>query len=246
MDSDRRHELETNDLKEFLDNFKDFWEKHGNKLLITLIVVLGGYAGYGWYNKWKDDKIETAQKELAGATSVDALLAVANEHDRVHDEAMRRAGDLALGAARSSLFEGSDTTAQKSLKQAGSAYTALADRGKTVEYQLIGHEGLAQVAIMASEWDEAKTHYSNLIELAGEAHPAQAARAEAGLSQLDLLKQPLAFAPEEDFSFDFDGDSPGEEEPDTPVDTGDADTPDDEPDPVVPEIDLPDPLNPGG
>ena len=30
MDSKKRHELETNDLREFLDNFKDFWDRNGN------------------------------------------------------------------------------------------------------------------------------------------------------------------------------------------------------------------------
>lgn len=235
MDSERRHELETNDLREFLDNFKDFWEKHGNKILLVLIVGLGGFAAYNYYNQWKDGKAEEAYNQLAAATTVDALLAVADEHSLVHDEAMRRAGDLALGSARNSLIQAEASSAKESLKDASSAYEALAKRGETVEYQLVGYEGLAKVAIMSGEWDKAKTNYEKLIELAGEAHPAQAGRAEAGLEQLELIRYPVAFAPDDDLSF-----NPDEESED---DDGSAEDDDGSNKPVDPvESFLPDPL----
>ena len=138
MDSERRHELETNDLREFLDNFKDFWDKHGNSLLITLIVVLGAWVAYTQYNKWKVEKAEAAFTELNDADSSDAFLALAGERGQVHDEAMRRGGDTALGEARTALVQADEETGEASLTKAHSAYTALAGRGATVEYQLVG------------------------------------------------------------------------------------------------------------
>jgi len=198
MDSERKHELQTNDLKEFLDNFKDFWDKNGNFLLIFLIVVLGGWLGYAKYNQWRAGQIEEAYAELNGADSSDALRAVAGEHSRVHDEAMRRSADAALGQARGAMVEGDEDAAKTALKKAGSGYTALADRGATMEYQLVGQEGLAKVAIMREEWDKAASHYDKVIELAGETFLAQADRAKRSLERMALLKDPIAFAPPEE------------------------------------------------
>lgn len=204
MDSERRHELETNDLREFLDNFKDFWEKHGNKLLFILIIVLGGYAGYNYYGQWQQGKEQAAQEALAGATTADQLLAVSEEHPQVFDEAMRRAGDVSLGEARTATIAGSEGAAEKALKKAGTAYSALADRGVSTEYKLVGLEGLAKTAVMGGKWDEAAKQYQALIDLAGQTYTGHAARAQADLDRLDLLKNPVAFSADEDLSFNPD------------------------------------------
>ncbi len=194
MDSERRHELETNDLRDFLDNFKDFWDKHGNRMLITLIVVLGTWLGWSKYKQWQADKAEAAYAELNGTDSAAAFRALAGERSEVHDEAMRRGGDTALGDARGALIIGDEEEAATTLKNAASAYQALAERGATVEYQLAGQEGLAKVALMREEWDKAAKHYEQIIELAGEAFVVQADRAQRALDRIDLLKNPVAFA----------------------------------------------------
>ncbi|MEM6504328.1 MAG: tetratricopeptide repeat protein [Planctomycetota bacterium] len=194
MDSERRHELETNDLREFLDNFKDFWDKHGNRLLIILIVVLGGWLGYSRYNQWQADKAEAAYTELNDADSLDAFRAIAGERSEVHDEAMRRGGDIGLSQARKALIDGDDASAKSLLTKADSAYLALVERGATAEYQLVGHEGLAKVAVMREDWDKAAGHYGSIIELAGESFVAQSDRAQRALDRIDLLKNPVAFA----------------------------------------------------
>ncbi|MEM9346019.1 MAG: tetratricopeptide repeat protein [Planctomycetota bacterium] len=197
MDSERRHELETNDLREFLDNFKDFWDKHGNRLLIVLILVLGTWVGITQYNKYKNAQAEAAYTELNDADSVDAFRTIAGERSEVHDEAMRRGGDTGLSQARQALIDGDDEAAKSLLTKADSAYTALVDRGATVEYQLVGHEGLAKVAVMRKEWDKAAGHYESIIGLAGESFVAQAGRAQRAMDRIDLLKNPVAFAPPE-------------------------------------------------
>jgi len=197
MDSERRHELETNDLREFFDNFKDFWDKYGNQLLIGLIVILGGWLGYAKYNQWQAEKAEAAYTELNDADSADAFRSLAAERSRVHDEAMRRGGDTALGEARAAQIEGEKDDAAKALKKAESAYSALVSKGATTEYQLAGHEGLAKVALMSEDWDKAAKHYEQVIELAGESFVIQADRAQRALDRIDLLKTPVAFSPPE-------------------------------------------------
>ena len=198
MDSERKHELQTNDLKEFLENFKDFWDKYGNRLLLILIVGLGSWLAYTRYNQWKDGKAETAYNELNSADSSDAFRDIAGEHASVHDEAMRRSADAALGEARRALIAGDKEAGDTGLKKAGSAYAALIERGLTVEYQLVGEEGMAKVAVMREEWDKAASHYKKVIALAGETFLAQADRAQRSLERLELLKNPIAFAPPEE------------------------------------------------
>lgn len=195
MDSERRHELETNDLRDFLDNFKDFAEKHGNKILLILIIGLGTFAGINYYKSWKSGNIEEAYAQLASATSYDSLKSVAESYDLVHDEAWRRAGDIALGQARDGMIQNPGEVAQTALKNATTAYSTLADKGQTVVYQIIGHEGLAKAAEMNGEWDVATSHYGKVIDLAGETYTRQASLAQASLDQMDMLKNPVDYSP---------------------------------------------------
>lgn len=213
MDSERRHELETNDLREFLDNFKDFWDKYGNRVLIGMIIMLVGWLGYDRYNKYQAEQAESAYAELNDADSADALRAIAGEHSQVHDEAMRRSGDTALGDARRASIADDTEATQKALQSAKSAYTALAERGATAEYQLAGLEGLAKVALMAEQWDAAQSQYNAIIELAGDTFVNHANRAKRALDRIDLLKDPVAFSPPEEvepFELPTPGDQPAD------------------------------------
>lgn len=246
MDSERRHELETNDLREFLDNFKDFWEKYGNQVLLVLILGLGGFAIYNYYTQWQTGKAEDASNQLAGATSADALQAVAGEHGRVHDEATRRFADILLGEGRTALVKDKPEDAEKALKKAGSAYTTLAQNGITTEYKLVGYEGLAQVAIMQGQWDKARANYEKMIELAGDTWLAHAERAQAGLDKLDAYRDPIAFAPEDDLSF-----NPGQADDEAADDGAEKAPGEDDDQPLKPvegvlDLDLPSPLDPQG
>ncbi|MGB0767784.1 MAG: tetratricopeptide repeat protein [Phycisphaeraceae bacterium] len=198
MDSERKHELQTNDLKEFLDNFKDFWDKYGNQLLLVLIVGLGGWLGYSKYQEYKAGQIEEAFAEMNTADSAEALRVVAADHQAVRDEALRRAADAALGAARTAFINDDEDAKADALATAFDSYQTLAKSAATTEYKLVGQEGLAKVAVMRENWDEAETHYQQIIELAGDTFLIQADRAQRSMDRLDLLKNPIAFAePEE-------------------------------------------------
>lgn len=194
MDSERRHELETNDLKEFLDNFKDFWDKHGNKVLIVLFLGLGSYTGYNLYTNWQVKKANEASEALASATTAEQLLAVADEHSGARDEATRRAADLLLVEARAAQIADDAQALKKAADDADKAYKTLAETGTTVPYQLLGYEGLAKVAQAQGQWDQAKTYYETVVELSGETYLYHAARALKGIDQLPLLRNPIAFA----------------------------------------------------
>lgn len=237
MDSNRRHELETNDLKDFLDNFKDFWEKHGNKVLVVLIVALLAYAGPKYYDNWQKGKANDAAEALNAATTPEALLAVADEHPMVRDEATRRAADLFFATARDAKIEDDADTADKAFKNAVSAYTAIAERGETLIYQIVGYEGLAKVAQEQGDAQQATAHYEKVIELAGDTYTLFAARAEQAIEGLPAVTNPVAFSPPE----------PATIAPTVPGQGGgddDAGSPGDGIGPVLPGLDLPDVTSP--
>lgn len=240
MDSNRRHELETNDLKDFFDNFKDFWEKHGNKLLIVLIVALLAYAGPRYYDNWQKGKANDAAEAINSATTPEALLAVADEHPMVRDEATRRAADLFFATARDAKIQDDADTAEKALKDAASAYTAIAQRGESPVYQITGYKGLAKVAQEQGDVEQATAHYEKVIELAGDTYTLFAARAEQAIENLPAVTNPVAFSPPRPATID-------PTPPGSGSGGGDAGSAGDGFGPVLPGLDLPDtnPAAPG-
>lgn len=197
MDSKKRHELETNDLREFLDNFKDFWDKNGNSILITLIVVVGGYTAWNFYKKNKVEKVESAVMALSEATNGAYLMSVAEEHPSVRHIAWQRAGDAYLEEARAAAIKGEDGDVPKLLDSAASAYQRVVDdEDHAPEFRINALLGLATTAEMRDKWDEAKGFYDRAYDLAGDQFVRLAVLAQTGRDGLDDLRHPIAFGPD--------------------------------------------------
>lgn len=101
MDSEHRHELKENDLQQFLANFGEFWNKHGNTLLITLTVVLVIVFGIRIYRSSVSTAHDAAWFDLANANSPASLKQVALDHSNPTVQAMAylHAGDMLLEEA---------------------------------------------------------------------------------------------------------------------------------------------------
>lgn len=211
MDPKQRHDLETNELREFLDNFKDFWDKHGNSILIAFIVVVGGFAVYNWITSAQQAKAEDASLALTGAASPEVLLTVAQDHAPVYDEAMKRAGDQFHARGRELLITGKAEDAKKDFENAANAYQALADKTKRDAYRANAYLGLARVAESRGDWDAAEGFYNQAKDVAGESYTTLAGLAQSGLQTLDTLRHPHPFA---------ENAAPGTGLPDEPVDDG--------------------------
>ncbi len=197
MDSKKRHELESNDLREFLDNFKDFWDKNGNTILITLIVVVGGYTAWNFYKKNKIEKNESAVMALSEATNGAYLMSVAEEHPSVRHIAWQRAGDAYLEEARAAAVKGEDADVPKLLDSAAAAYQRVVDdEGFAAEFRINAMLGLATTSEMRGEWDKAKGFYDRAYDLAGDQFVRLAVLAETGRDGLDDLRHPIPFGPE--------------------------------------------------
>lgn len=193
MDSKQRHDLETNDLREFIDNFKDFWDRNGNHILIVFMVVVGGYALYNLYNTWQTGKTEDAAQALIETSNPAALLTVAQDHELVFNEAMRRAGDQFHARARQHLFAGDVDEAKQDLEYATNTYQALADKTDSEAYRANAYLGLARVAESMEDWGKAEGYYKQAEQAAGEKYAFLANLAKQGLEDLETLRHPLPF-----------------------------------------------------
>ena len=194
MDSKRRHELETNDLRDFLDNFKDFWEKNGNSILIVLILVVGSWAGLRYYKSNQEQGRNEAWWALAEADTPEILLNVADEYSQVHDIALLQAGDRFNDRARGYLDTNNAKKAKEDLAKAQSAYESLIADADDVIYKINAGLGMGANAEMRRQWDEAATHYTQAAELAGERFAYLGSEATIGLDRLDKIKNQIAFA----------------------------------------------------
>jgi len=193
MDSKKRHELETNDLREFLDNFKDFWDKNGNSILIALIVIVGGYAGYNWWNKSKITKANDSYQALADANTPKAFRGVAEQFPSVRDNALQRSGDDYLAEARDAAAAGEDQEKSEALDNAEAAYQAVVDGDATDLLKINAFLGLAAAAEMRVDWDKAKGFYDQAQELAGDRYTRLATIARQAKDKVDELRAPVAF-----------------------------------------------------
>lgn len=193
MDSKQRHELETNELREFFDNFKDFWDRHGNNILIVFIVVVGGYALYNLYNNWQSGKQEDAAMALIETNDPAVLLTVAQDHAPIFNEAMKRAGDQFHARARQHLIAGDTDEAKKDLENAANSYQSLADKTNSDLYKINAYLGLARVSESQEQWDKAEGFYKQARDLAGETYAFLGNLAKQGLDTLPSLRHPHPF-----------------------------------------------------
>ncbi len=206
MDADHRHELKENDLAEFITHFGQWWSKHGNKLLLSALVISVVILGRQWLHTRSAAAQENAWADLAGATSPDSYRLVALSHDNPTVRAMAylRGADLLLNEAVAGPGDDDNTandsaklTAQQSLQEAAAMYNqVIQDNQAPLAFHLNAGLGLAAVAEGQRDWPQAKQLYEQVIDQAGAAFPTIAHQAQARLDMLDRLREPVVFAPD--------------------------------------------------
>jgi hypothetical protein len=207
---DPQHQSENlyeNDLAEFLKNFGQFWNRHGNTILIVLIVVVLAFAGYRFFHFRTTTQHETAWSDLAFETSPDGFRAVGQSHRNpvVQSLAYLRAGDLFLSQALSPdrpVVNDPDADApppthdrETLLRQAGESYQQAARIAPQPIFRLNALMGLASVAESQRQWDDARQVYQQVIDSAG-SFDAIAAQAQRRIALLPDLQSPVPFAPD--------------------------------------------------
>lgn len=223
MDAKERHELKDNDLAEFLQNFGDFWNKHGNGISVVILVILVAWIGLRFYNNMQVTNHENAWADLAststpsgyreraredsgfGAIQEIALLRGAEQY---HQKAIEHENEDAAVTVPGML------TFEESLKNAEDMYKQVLDSKSDPVFRANAAVGLANVAETKGDFDAAEKYWTQAEKIANDAHlGAIAAQAKLRLDMLDELKQPIVFG----VSVDSDDTTPDDTGAETPA-----------------------------
>lgn len=202
MDSDHRHELKENDLEDFFHNFRQFWDKWGNTLLMAVLAVLVGVLVTRFVNQWRQQRHDQAWEALITETSPLGLEEVAKQTNdpTVSILASLQAGEAALRnkpADVVSLGTLSETRKAELTSAQGDFQKVIDNPDADELYKLNAMLGLAAVMEELGQPDEATKLYQQVIERGKAAHqPSIAAEAEGRMAMVPRLGEPMRFGPE--------------------------------------------------
>jgi hypothetical protein len=177
----------------------------GFRILVLLLVVAAGWAGYTQYSRWQEDRTDTALRELndaVAAGSPDGLEAVAREwrsKRSVWEMATINAAEIHHEAGRLRLTPGGDSQKPEDrltneqvgehLTEARALFTEVVNRSRgraPTVLSLTARSGLAAVALTDLKLDEAKAILADLATEAGRAgYPDLQRRALERLATVD-------------------------------------------------------------
>lgn len=202
MDAKERHELKDNDLAEFLQNFGEFWNKHGNSISVAILVVLVAWIGIRFYNNMQATNHENAWADLASTSTPSGYRERAREDTgfgAIQEIALLRGAEQYHQQAIE--LDNENTTpapgmmsVEDSLKNAEAMYQQVLDSKSDPVFRANAAVGLANIAETRGDFDAANTYWTQAEKLANDAHlGAIAAQAKIRLGMLDELKQPIVF-----------------------------------------------------
>jgi len=224
MENPNRYDQPVNEVQEFIADFKAFWSRYGNSILITVTVAVLVFTVYRVVNAQAQSRLESAWSDLAGTTSPVTYQRVAQEHSvpAVTALARLRGADLLLaetlrpqddaaGAADAPAETGGGAeppgdapvpglgqpeSPEAMLDEAAALYEAVLEDGPADVYRLNALLGLGSIAESRQQWDRARSHYERAIEMAGPGHEALRRQAQTRMDLLDRLAEPIALAPD--------------------------------------------------
>jgi predicted negative regulator of RcsB-dependent stress response len=139
--------------QEQLDSLKAFWNKQGNLITWTLILVLGGFAAWNGWNYWQRDlalkagaMFEDLDRAAAAGDAEKTARVFADMQQRYPKVPITQQGGLT--AAKLQVDKGQSDAAKASL-------TWVAENGTEEEMRTIARLRLAAVLADAKQFDEA-------------------------------------------------------------------------------------------
>lgn len=194
MDSQHRHELEQNDLQEFLAHFKQWWAKHGQSVMIIITVCVVAFAGYRLYRSSQVREHDAAWMDLATSTSPFSYSEVAEKHSdpTVRALAHLRAGDLLRKQAFVPTAEqDANPDPERDLNSAADHYQQVLDNSPGTAFTYNAYVGLATVEESRSNFDAARDYYEKAKAAAADEMPHVIARIDERIATIDRLSQPV-------------------------------------------------------
>jgi hypothetical protein len=167
MKSERRHELQHNELADWLFRTGEQAKPYQNLILAGVVIVVVGVMVSWWWVRTSTQRTAQAWTELGTAlnsNSPDLLSAVADEYPNtsVGDTAAALLGDVRL-------FEGCDrrfsslTIAQKDLKNASESYSKIRENSRSDSLRERATYGLARVKETLGDLEAATQLYKEIL-----------------------------------------------------------------------------------
>jgi predicted negative regulator of RcsB-dependent stress response len=167
MKSERRHELQHNELAEWLFKTGEQLKPHQNLIMAVIAAVAVAIIGYTWWTRHTASRINQGWTELGRAMdagSPDLFAAIADEYPDtvVGQTAAVLLGDVRLSAACNQRFA-SATLAQRELKAAQDSYAKVLENNLSETLRERATYGMARVRETDGQLDAAKQLYSDLV-----------------------------------------------------------------------------------
>ena len=209
MDSKHRHDLEQNDLLDFMTHFTQWWDKYGTFFLLTVLILAAIVFGKRFYDQRTATRHENAWSDLAMATSPEGYQRVAADFDDpvVTALANLRGADLLVKdvavpqsvpdtkSGKGAATQPSADDARQKLDTAAKMYHEVVSHADVpLVFRLNAMLGLAAVAENRGEWKDADSWYGQVAEQAG-SYTMISAQAAARRAMLNELQEKMAFAP---------------------------------------------------
>ncbi len=193
MERDPHLPAHDEELSNFFDDLRKFWDNLGTPILLLIVIGSFGYLAWSLLTYNREVSRDEAWTDLAGSTSPASFEQVADDHGNptVAQLAWLRAADLYLDEAADA--EG-EARAEK-LDEAEALYQRVVDEAEHNEFKINGLEGLAIVAEGKRDMELARQRNQAVIDLAKEmpGFDTWSSRAAVRMSILPDLETPVRF-----------------------------------------------------
>lgn len=167
--------------EEQVDRLKNWWSENGTSVIVSIVLVVGGVAGWRWYDVERAEEIQAASEAYDSflAAQGDARAALAASLETGHG-ASSYATFARLHQAKEAVEAGDLDSAIAVLKQiAANDHPLLQDVARVRLARLMTEQGDADAALGVLAEVTSQGFRALVLELKGDIHLQQGARAPA-------------------------------------------------------------------
>lgn len=202
MKSERRHELEENELAKSLGESVGFLKKHLNQILAGLIVLVlviwiisytvrgRSSAAQAEWTQYQQLLAPQSQEALVAAPGNLMALADETKHESLGAWASLAAGDIAYQAYIQMPLQGQDIRDSMKSQAAQGYQKVVSEYPEQVEQVALAHIGLGMLAEAEADMTRAQQHYEQAIALGARGASGVVARATDRLEALQSRPEP--------------------------------------------------------
>lgn len=204
MNSERRHELQENELASVIDRINAKIEPYSKPIAAIVAIAFIGLLGWGFYSSLQAEHRSDATYQLIeGSVRGDSetLATVAATYPDTPMAAWARLyqGSQKMGAGINALFTSRDE-AEELLNEASSAYEEALSLSDDTLIQSRAHYGLARIAESLGKTDEAIAHYEATMDAGESVEMMTESQQRIKLLSKPAAKNFLAWFDEQDFT----------------------------------------------